>query len=86
MDKLPIQFKKYFWDAHFDRLDLSLHKNFILGRILLYGDTDAVRFILRNIKREEIKSFLLQKGKQLLDSRSNNFWNVLVQHYEIWAQ
>jgi hypothetical protein len=85
MDKLPTQFKKYFWDVHFDELDLSLHRNFILGRILLYGDVDAVKFILRNMKRDEIKIFLSEMGVQLLDSRSNNFWNILVQHNEIWA-
>ncbi len=86
MDKLPIQFKKYFWDVHFDQLYLSRHKNFILGRILLYGDTEAIKFILKNFNISDVEEFLSKKGNDLLDSRSRNFWNILVQHREIWAE
>jgi len=84
-NNLPAQLKKYFWDVEFDKLDLSRHKKFILGRLLLFGDLYAIKFVSQNYKLKEVKDFLNNNGKQLLDSKSFNFWNILIQHTEIWV-
>ncbi len=84
MNDLPLHIKKYFWDCDFSKLSLDLHRNFILGRLLLYGDLKAIAFILGNYIKPEVEKFLYKKGKNCLDKRSFNFWEKLLNVDELW--
>lgn len=73
---LPGEFKKYFWDVKFKKISLSKDIDLILRRILSFGDTIAVRWLLERVKRARIKKYLASYGARQLDKRSFNLWNL----------
>lgn len=73
--KLPLFLKKYFWDVDFDKLDLSKRTEYIILKLLEYGDIEAVRWLFKNVSRTAIKKVILtQKG---LSPKSGHFWSLL---------
>ncbi len=81
---LPIELKKYFWDCDFAELDFSKHKNYILNRLLYFGDIYAIKFITNYISQDVIKTYLKQKGKLSLNISNLKFWEKLVAHDDLW--
>ncbi|MBI5400190.1 hypothetical protein HZB07_06260 [Candidatus Saganbacteria bacterium] len=75
-DRLPREFKQYFWDVDFNKLSLRKHINSILSRLLQFGDMKAVSWIMRHINHLSIKKFIINFGDRQLDRRSNNFWRI----------
>jgi len=76
MKKLPDFLKKYFWDVEFQRLDFEKRRQFILKRILEYGNEQAVSWMLKNFKRSEIKNVLCNfRG---FSQKSANFWSLIL--------
>jgi hypothetical protein len=71
MKKPPEFLKKYFWDIDFAALDLARDRNYVLKRILEYGDARAVRWMNKNFKRTDIVSVLFNAR---IDPRSANYW------------
>jgi len=43
MKTLPEFLKKYFWDVDFSKLDKEAYSQFIIERILEYGDQKAIK-------------------------------------------
>ncbi len=85
MNKLPIEFKKYFWDCDFRKLNFKEHRNFILSRLLIYGDIGTIKFVLDQVSRNEIKNYLNVKGNNALNKLNIKFWNKLVLYNELWT-
>jgi hypothetical protein len=75
MKPLPRFLKKYFWDVDFPKLDKKNHSQFIIERILEYGDEMAVKWMKRNFKLNEIKKVIYQSRN--LSLRSANFWQFI---------
>jgi hypothetical protein len=76
MKKLPPAFKKYFWDAEFQKINLKERKIYILKRILEYGDEDAVAWMWKNFKKKDIKNALSNfRGYSL---KTANFWALIL--------
>jgi len=69
---IPLKFKKYFWDSDFDKINLKKDASFIIGRILEYGDKEAIRWMMKNFKKAELKQTLLKKRG--LSCKSANYW------------
>ena len=83
---IPREFKKYFWDVDFDKLKLNKHKNFILGRLLNYGASDKFNWIFTTFKNDEVKSLLLNNGKQSLSRNSYLFWKKISEGKKLWKR
>ena len=83
---IPREFKKYFWDVDFDKLKLNKHKNFILGRLLNYGASDTFNWIFTTFKNDEVKSLLLNNGKQSLSRNSYLFWEKISEGKNLWKR
>ena len=75
MRKLPRFLQKYFWDVDFKKLDRKIHYQFIIERILEYGDEKAVKWAKNNFKLNDIKK-VLSKSKNL-SKKSANFWQLI---------
>ena len=76
MNKLPKFLKKYFCDIDFDNLDLEKRRVYILKRILEHGDEQAVAWMWRHFKKEEIKQVLYNyRG---FSEKSVNFWALVL--------
>jgi len=75
-NRLPLEFRKYFWDVDFNKLSARKYINFILSRILNFGNMRAVRWMLKTVKKGVILNYILTWGDRQLDERSNNFWRL----------
>ena len=75
-EKLPKEFKKYFWDVDFKKLSFKEHRDFVFSRLLSMGDLPAGRWLFNAARKQTIKSFVLNCGDPQLDKRSNNFWRI----------
>lgn len=52
---MPVEFKKYFWDTDFEKLDLKRNRRFIITRLYCYGDLKAIRWVKNTYTEDEIK-------------------------------
>jgi|SRR3989344_6084939 len=73
--KLPIEFKKYFWDVDFEHLDLSKDYKFILSRILDRGNVQACKWMQLTFSKDQISEALKYATEMSL--RSATFWGNL---------
>ena len=81
---IPQTLKKFFWDSDFSRLNISEHRNYILGKLMLYGNLEAMLWIIKNFDRDIIGTYLSTKGKVVLDKKSYVFWNTITTMDELW--
>jgi len=72
---LPKFLKSYFWDVDFQQLDIKKHRQFILTRILNYGDKKAIEWAKKIFSKNEIKKTIL--SSRSLDRKSLNFWSLI---------
>lgn len=75
MKKLPQFLKRYFWDVDFIDLNKEEYSQFIIERILEYGDEKAVKWMRDNFTEEKIKTVVC-KSKNI-SKKSANFWQIL---------
>ena len=73
-DRLPKEFKKYFWDVDFKTLSPKKYPQFILGRLLKFGDSRAVKWTLKTFNKAALKQFILNSKD--LDKRSSDLWRL----------
>jgi hypothetical protein len=73
---LPEKFRKYFWDVSFDELTFKKHRRFIAERLLNYGDTDEIKWLLSQTSRQFIKSIL--EDSRNLNAKTKNFWQIML--------
>lgn len=59
--KLPQRMERYFWEVDVDRMDLEKHKNYVIERVLDWGKTDDVKWLLARYGKEGIKEALRQR-------------------------
>ena len=73
---MPVFLEKYFWDVDFKKIDFQQRKSYVLKRVLEFGDNQAVQWMWRNFKKEEIKEVLLH-GRGFT-KKSANFWALML--------
>jgi len=76
MKRAPKFLKKYFWDIDFAKLNINTHSQYVLARILEYGNQKAIAWMKKNFTREEIADILLHFRS--LSPKSANFWSVII--------
>ena len=84
--KIPTEFKKYFWDVEFDKLDFKKQKNFILDRLLNYGTFDAFKWIFNTFTNDEVKRLIRNQGKHSLSRNSYLFWGKIAREKGLWKR
>lgn len=73
MKKIPSEFKSYFWDIDFDKLQFKKDYYFIIKRVLDHGNTAAIKWLVKQYPKEAIKSVLLTSRD--LSRITANFWS-----------
>ena len=61
---MPTEFKKYFWDVEFEKLDLEKNKRYIISRLYCYGDLKAIRWIKQAYTKKDIEE-VAKKSRNL---------------------
>lgn len=71
---LPKNLKKYFWDVDFKQVDWKSNPEFVIARLLEYGDVKSIQWLLRTFNAEEIKKVIfIHRG---FSPKSANFWKL----------
>lgn len=65
-----------FWDVNADKLDIEKSAEFIIGRVLDFGDLDEWKAIKRIYGLERIKKAALEHPFE--SQRSVNFWELIL--------
>jgi hypothetical protein len=73
---IPAYVKKYFWEINVRELNLKDNADYIIKRILEYGDIKAVRWLFKTVSRKKIKEALL-KGRGFSRPTANFFAGIL---------
>ena len=76
MKSFPQFLKKYFWDTDFSKLNKNSHSQFIIGRILEYGDERAVKWLFEYFKKPELKETL--EKRRNTSPLSANYWGLIL--------
>jgi len=76
MKNLPIFLKRYFWDTDFFKLNKNSHGQFVIERILNYGDEKAVKWLFRYFKRSELTETL--EKRRNISRLSANYWSLIL--------
>ena len=76
MKQLPFFLRKYFWDVEFSKIDKNDHPQFIIERILEYGDEKAVKWLFRHFKKADLKTALAKRRG--ISSLSANYWSLIL--------
>lgn len=75
-NKLPGQFKKYFWDCDFENLNLKQYSFFIIERVLNYGNIESIRWLLLNVDEEALLE-VVRKSRNI-DKKTRNYWKIML--------
>lgn len=70
--KLPLFLEQYFWDVDFEKVDGTKSKMLILKIVLERGNIKAIRWLLRNFTKKDVKQLLFTNKD--LSPLTSNFW------------
>lgn len=66
------------------KLNIYKHENYILNKLMFYGDFESIKWIILNFNRNKISSLLLKQGKVSLDRKSFLFWSKITNMENLW--
>ena len=84
--EIPPAFRKFFWDADFSALRFPQHENYILGKLMMYGDLEVIRWVLHTMGRGRVEAYFSKRGERCLDRRSYLFWEKVLRMDDVWRR
>ena len=57
---MPEEFRKYFWDTQFGKLDIRKNKIYIISRLYCYGDLKVIKWLKSIYSKEDIKEVAMK--------------------------
>ena len=75
-----------FWESDFDALDVDRDTDYILARMLEFGDMATVHWLLGTFGEERVHQFFREVGHPELSRRTIAFWRAYFKaEDERWA-
>ncbi len=78
MAKIPQEWHKYFWEVKPEKVNLKKHAFYVLGRVLEYGDSQAVQRAREMYGDQTIKELLLSTYLRSLSNRTMEQWQTIL--------
>ena len=72
---MPIEFKIYFWDTEFEKLDIKKNKRYIIARLLTEGNIETYKWLKKNYTNDEIIE--IAKKSRCLNAITANFLKLM---------
>ena len=72
---IPAYLKKYFWEVDTRKLDPQKRPEYIVARILEFGDPSAIKWIWRSFSKKEWRAALKLRE---VSGKTRNFWSPLL--------
>ena len=86
---MPEEFKKYFWDTQFEKLDIKKNKRYIISRLYCYGNLKAIKWVKSVYSKEDIKEVAIKSRdlKPLVANYLRQQFNLKKEEmaYYIWT-
>ncbi len=76
MKKIPKLLNTFFWDVDTSKLDMQKHKEYIIERILEFGDVPEINWMFSTYKKQDIVE-VLKKSKRISEKSGNFFYKIL---------
>lgn len=76
--RLPGWLRPFFWDTPLAGLSVEAHRDFILARLLEFGDRASIRWIFHTYPAPAVVEFLNGRGAEVLSRRTWRFWALLL--------
>jgi hypothetical protein len=73
---LPEHVRHLFWEVSPDDVDLELHQDYVLERVMSRGGWDAMRWLRAAYPRDAIADFLRRRGDRLTP-RDRAYWALV---------
>jgi len=73
--EIPEEFQKYFWDVVFEDLSFDKNRLFVAERLLNYGGSREIKWLLASTGRQFIESVI--KSSRNLNPKTRNYWEVM---------
>ena len=74
--KLKPEFQKYFWDVDFKELSVQRYPRFIAERILNFGDTESINWLLKWADKDFLEKII--ETSRNLNARTRNYWKTIL--------
>lgn len=68
--------KELFWDVNYNQVDFNKNADFVINRVLLFGDLDDFKKIRNYYNLNRIKK--AAKNSKIFDKKSLNFWSIVL--------
>lgn len=75
---LPEFLRPLFWEHPFDKIDFVEHYDFVVGRILIEGDWNAIRWLRHRIGDEALRDWIVRHEGRGLTPPQLRFWHLIV--------
>ncbi len=75
---IPERLRPFFWDVDISTVDVYKHKRFIIERLLKYGTSEEIKWLLKTYQDSDIIETL--KISKNIDRKTANYWAL---HYGI---
>lgn len=66
--------KPIFWDIKIDNLDYENHKRYTIERILQYGFTEHIIWMMKHFEKKDIVEAV--KNSRSIDRKTANYWSI----------
>lgn len=76
MISAPPDVVRLFWDVDPERVDLHLHRDYVMERVMSRGGWEAMRWLRESYPPAEIGDFLVRKGGRLAP-RELAYWSLI---------
>lgn len=71
---LPVNLKRFFWDADFNAISPESNKSYIIARLLELGDDMAVKWLQHFYPVNILKE--VAETARSLSPKSRNYWKI----------
>lgn len=72
VNRLPQRFAKYFWDINPERIDTKKYPQYVLERLLQFGDISAVKWGLSRFGKDKVIDVV--KTSRQINRKTANFF------------
>jgi hypothetical protein len=76
--KLPRLLRMCFWDYDFSALSWERDRDFIIGRVLTYGNWDAVTWLRSRLEDHALRKWIMHHQGRGLSPRQLRFWQLIL--------
>jgi hypothetical protein len=69
---------RYFWDTDMATLKWEDYKNFIIRRILQYGDFNSIKWLRTQVGDDELRNWIVTRSGRGLTPRQIRYWALIL--------